>query len=215
MSEHGDTRTGKGFSIRSQDTGEPWFQVKTVYGADGEHKTPYMTRVILGRWRLHIFHRGDLDEDPHDHPWSFWTFPLTPYVEKVYERSGEEIVGKHPRYIAVRVVPAWRWSFRPALHTHKVLGRWGGQGSGANASFPWIAPEVDTMIVDEGVPDLEGGRMIPIKWHFEKRPRKIVTIVRRGPEERKWGFLKLRDGKWCWQHWKDYLLQGGKHAPCE
>ena len=37
----------------------------------------YMTRVWFGRLRVHVFYRGDADADPHDHPWDFWTFPLT------------------------------------------------------------------------------------------------------------------------------------------
>lgn len=45
--------------------------------------------------------------------------------------------------------------------------------------------------------------------------RPIVTLVWRGKDERKWGFLKHRDGRWCWVHWKSYVFGGGKSAPCE
>lgn len=43
---------------------------------------------------------------------------------------------------------------------------------------------------------------------------RIVTIVWRGKGERRWGFLKHRDGRWCWIHWKEYVFHGGGLAPC-
>jgi hypothetical protein len=33
--------------------------------------SPYMTRIWIGRLRLHIFYRGDTEPDAHDHPWEF------------------------------------------------------------------------------------------------------------------------------------------------
>lgn len=153
--------------------------ISTINGAKGEHKTPYMTRVWIGRLRLHIFYRGDADPDCHDHPWDFWTFPLTSYVEETYTALVHPD-GSSQRHI--QVVPAWRLTFRPAEHTHRVLGRYGGQHYG----YP---------LVDNG--------------------KKIVTIVWQGRVRREWGFLRHRDGKWCWTHWKDYVFGGGKHAPCE
>lgn len=161
----------------------------------------------LGRLRLHIFHRGDQDPDCHDHPWDFWTFPLTPYVEEVAEPTGwgeYEANGNTYSYpldsdearfspLAAergrptyrkrwQVVPAWRLTFRPATHTHRVIGRYAG-------------------FEQSGVPVVA---FAP-----------IVTLVWRGKDERKWGFLKHRDGKWCWVHWKSYVFGGGKSAPCE
>lgn len=144
--------------------------------------SPYMTRYWFGRLRLHIFYRGDLDADPHDHPWDFWTFPLTPYVEEVilpHRYKGGEDYERHRQ-----VVPAWRWHYRPAIHTHRVLGRY-----------------ADTTPYDPEWPHIKAG--------------KIITIVWRGSESRKWGFLKNRDGKWCWEPWRKYVYGGGKHAPCE
>lgn len=74
---------------------------------------PYMTRLRIGRFRLHIFHRGDLDPDPHDHPFDFWTFPLASYPEEV---EGE-----------IRIVKAFRLHYRPANYTHRVLSREDGR----------------------------------------------------------------------------------------
>lgn len=176
--------------------------IETIYGVDGEHRTPYMTRAWVGRLRLHVFHRGDNDPDPHDHPWDFWTFPITAYDEEVAERR---IVGtlqdgstyERPWYphsdlmtwervdvtISRNVVEPLRWHHRPAEYCHRVLGR--------------VEQDYD----------------FPSLWH--PRPGRIVTIVWRGSGGRRWGFLKHRDGRWCWVHWKDYVFGGGKHAPCE
>lgn len=176
---------------------ETWIGHSTVYGVDGVHRTAYQTRLWIGRLRLHIFHRGDQDPDYHDHPWGFWTFPLTSYVEEVVEvihhnlvttvdratrtilwddHAGEyfqapaviSILTKQPKRQTVR---AWHWHYRPATHTHRVLGA------------------------------LAGG--------------KIITLVWRERKSRAWGFLKLRDGRWCWQPWKEYVFNGGKSAPCQ
>lgn len=170
----------------------------TIYGKDGEHKTPYMTRWWIGRLRLHIFYRGDNDPDPHDHPWGFWTFPLTPYVEEVIEPHVADAGRRHtiarvfkPEWDRkLQVVPAFRWSYRQATHTHRVLGRF----DPANTKF-----------------DTKTGEVAEPTW----RTGKIVTIVWRGPDERRWGFLKYRDGRWCWTHWKEYVYGTGKSAPCE
>jgi hypothetical protein len=162
----------------------------TIYGADGEHSTPYMTRIWIGRLRLHIFHRDDADPDPHDHPWEFWTFPLTGYVEEVVDPVITDTMAEHDLYeghwdnrtgsamTSFRVVGAFRLHHRTATHTHRVIAR-----------YSWLAGHT-----------VDG---------------KIVTIVWRSRGERKWGFLKNRDGLWCWTPWKEYVFGGGKHAPCE
>lgn len=163
----------------------------TIVGDDG----PYMTRIWVGRLRLHVFHRGDADPDCHDHPWDFWTFPLTSYVEEVAcpelagQRQSARPLGDAP-VLTERVVRAFRLHRRPAEHTHRVLGRY--YFSLDPADLEWL----------------------PEPMHIT-RPGRIVTIVWRGGERRKWGFLKNRDGRWCWQPWRDYRQRGGKHAPCE
>lgn len=78
-------------------------------------------------------------------------------------------------------------SYRPATHCHRVIGRYAGFET-------WES-------VIGGVP--------------ETNDRRIVTIVWRGRNGRKWGFLRNRDGRWCWTPWKEYVFGGGKHAPCE
>jgi len=92
--------------------GDRFFGAQTVYG--------YQTQVWLGRLRFHIFHREDPGEALHDHPWDFWTFPLTSYVEQVLD-DPTDIIDR-------RIVPAFRWSFRKASHTHRIIGRANGRG---------------------------------------------------------------------------------------
>ena len=172
--------------VSSQDYLLGWH---TIYGRDGRHHTPYMTRLWIGRLRLHIFHRGDQDEDCHDHPWNFWTFPLNSYLEEVVDpyvadqvRDGLAPVSAVTRLpqTYLQVVRAFRLHFRPATHSHRVLGRFSGY-SGGQPTFS---------------------------------QRRIVTLVWRSGVERKWGFLKRRDRRWCWVRWREYILEGGKDAPC-
>lgn len=159
-----------------------------IYGANDAYAPPYMTRIWVGRLRLHIFHRGDADPDCHDHPWDFWTFPLTSYVEEVVTLGLDDrpydpyepraFTGK----LQHQVVRAFRLHFRPAEHTHRVIGRFRGRQDGSSE------------------PVAGAGN--------------IVTIVWQGSKRRRWGFLRNRDGQWCWTPWKRYVFEGGKQAPC-
>ena len=182
-------------------TGKPvkrstgWFGFNTIYrGSDGEK---YMTRIWLGRLRLHVFHQPDTDPDPHDHPWDFWTFPLTSYVEEVTTKlpwnDGYET--------RLQVVPAFRWNFRPAEHCHRVLGRYIGITDPWGSTYNFPARKANDLASD--------------RWRISYGRGKMVTILWRSAEYRRWGFLKHRDGKWCWQHWKEYVLAGGRSAPCD
>lgn len=171
-----------------------------IYGRNNEHDTVYMTRFWIGRLRLHVFWRGDKDPDHHDHPWGFWTFPLNSYVEEVvetrsplYDESGNCIEWAPDgavREVYRQVVPAWRLHYRPATHTHRVLGRYVPGRTEFDTAGETPVPSYDSH-------------------------GKVTTIVWRGKDERKWGFLKNRDGKWCWVHWKDYVFGGGKDAACK
>ena len=189
------------------------FGRSVVYGKEDDARTPYMTRYWIGRLRLHIFHRGDADPDCHDHPWDFWTFPLTSYVEEVAIMRRETIMegeeARPPRYDQhTQIVPAFRLTYRPATHCHRVLGPYSGNVADpfghiipCSASRAAELPASFKPYYDVGAPG---------------RPaRKIVTLVWRGKEGRTWGFLKRRDGRWCWVHWKEYVFGGGKSAPCE
>lgn len=90
--------------------------------AEGE---PYMDRwiVYLAGYtiRLHKFYRGDDPTAPHDHPWDFWTFPLTSYIERRFRHCWTSYSGLR------MTVKAFRWHFREAEHRHYVLGRADGQ----------------------------------------------------------------------------------------
>lgn len=197
----GDTDTN-GKPVKS--SADSWWGWNTIYGMDG---SPYMTRAWIGRLRFHIFHRGDLDPDHHDHPWDFTTFPLTSYVEEVAvpigkfvhkdSASGKLTVGPREWRTKRVLVHAFRPHFRPATHMHRVLGRYAGWDK-----FPEGQHEYGRWLDDPFY-------TVPV-W----RPGKIVTIVWRSKPKRAWGFLKNRKGHWCWTDWKDYVFKGGKDAPC-
>lgn len=166
-----------------------------IYGKDGEHQTPYMTRYFFGRLRFHVFHRPDQDPDCHNHPWGFWTFPLTSYVEEVATpwelTEGTDGLLRPTKYVLHQnIVRAWRLHYRPADYTHRVLGAWTGD---------WSMHPLGFMIEDPTV-DLSK----PIR----------TFVLRDRWTEKSWGFLKNRDGKWCWSNFKDYVFGDGKNAPC-
>lgn len=83
----------------------------------GSDRSVFVTRVRVSpqtRWGqiyLHIFHRGDADPDPHDHPSPFWTFPFRSYVELVMLPNGQ---------LAENIVRAWRWHKREATYVHLI-----------------------------------------------------------------------------------------------
>jgi hypothetical protein len=193
------------------------FGMNRIYGAEGDHETVYMTRFWFGRLRIHIFHRGDADPDCHDHPWGFWTFPLRSYVEEVLEeRTRTEYYARrggvvHPEIQTtyyerrVQIVRAFRWHYRPATHTHRVLGAWDKNFDG------WAKTGYRYVTVPGRVPNDERIVVVPAF----KPIGNIPTIVWRDAPSRSWGFVKERLGKWCWTPWKDYVFNGGKSAPCE
>lgn len=195
-------------SAKKQTSSNGRFMGRSViYGKEDEAAIPYAVRYWIGRLRLHIFYRGDQDPDCHDHPWDFWTFPLTSYVEEVAYANGGIIRGDGKTECSWQklrqVVPAWRLTFRPAEHKHRVLGRYSGQVvvPSFGDSFRVGARKANSLPSDRFTPIVAPGR--------------VVTIVWRGPKRRDWGFLKNRDGKWCWVAWADYVFGGGKGAPCE
>jgi len=155
-----------------------WFGMSTIVNGSGEL---YATRIWLGRLRLHIFYRGDTAPDPHDHPWPFWTFPLTSYWEEKYYPMEE-----HGWVYSYKFVRRFRLHYRSARYTHRVLGR--------------AALEPG----DEG--------FCYARAVLSDKP--IVTVVWRGRSERTWGFLRRRNGQWCWTDWRDYIFGGGRDAPC-
>lgn len=140
----------------------------TIYGRGGDAGRPYLTRLWIGRLRLHIFHKGDQDPDPHDHPWDFWTFPLMAYWEMVfYPRTGTE---------RLEIVRAWRPSFRPATHTHRVIGSVNGR---ALITLVWRGP------VKRG-------------WGFWAKVTDDQGRWDKGPRKRRWTrwdqYLESREG---------------------
>ena len=177
------------YSAKHSSAGRFWGFNRIAGAADGK-ETLYMTRLWIGRLRLHVFHQGDQDPDCHDHPWGFWTFPLRSYVEEVIHprRRTHYIPGMGTvsdlYYLReLNVVKAFRLHYRPPTYNHRVLGAYGGM-------------------------EIYGQPF----WHDTGH---VPTLVWRERSTRKWGFTKERDGIWCWVPWKKYVYEGGKHGPCE
>jgi hypothetical protein len=167
-----------------------WSPVRMIHGGpDGKNTTLYLMRwtplpmTPWGQLYVHTFYREDLDRDPHDHPFPFATFPLSAYVEEVFEHSDVRIA--HSWYdeadqvwrnevfparhcFREQVVPAWRWSYRPAEHTHRILRKVSGD------------------------------------WP-------LTTIVWRWPTSRRWGFWTYAETRVerRWTHWKKYVFGTG------
>ena len=88
-----------------------------------EHRTQHWQRLYMDRkyiflpWgtlRLHTFWSGDEYVAPHDHPFDFWTFPLTSYVETVEFKDNREWARK------VQLVQRFRLHKRSAEYRHWV-----------------------------------------------------------------------------------------------
>lgn len=189
---------------------EPFFSFSTIRSRDDSSK--YMTRLCIGRLRLHIIYRGD-DDDCHDHPWDFWTFPLTSYVEEVLYATGGSIQYLpdgttrtfDPQFAKIRqVVPRFKTSFRPAQYKHRILGRYTGEIVLEGHAEKPTAKETPRV----------ANQMFRFGWMPQFNNLPIVTIVWRSPYKRQWGFWKSRAGKWCWMQYHKFL-NGGKNAPCE
>lgn len=121
------------------------------YSRVGLGPTPYLDRYILyafgGTLRLHKFWRGDDDRAPHDHPWTFWTFPFKTYLEDV-----ELLTDKGHWVRRFNSVRAWRWHRRASGYRHIVVGSWD------NKPF-W------TLVITKGVDR---------KWGFWPTPEHFV-----------------------------------------
>lgn len=116
------------FTFKGTDTLEGWRAGVQIgarrFGLEASTVVGKLTKTrYLGRWfayigigtvRLHKFYRGDNDRAPHTHPWAFWTFPLSTYVEKRYDKG---------RYLGMFEVRRWRFHYRSATFEHIVIGR--------------------------------------------------------------------------------------------
>lgn len=137
-----------------------------------ESRWAFMSRKVIGppdnpmliRWRLiqtpiggvylHFIHREDLDRDPHDHPWTFWTWVIRgQYIDSVWPdarligtRHGEVLHGELHK----------RWSFRkfPREQAHRITAT-----HGKVTSLVIVGPKVRTW----GFYGLHDGRFIDWK----------------------------------------------------
>lgn len=141
----------------------------------------YMTRWFFGSLRIHKMYRGDLQRDCHDHPWWFVTFPFTSYVEEVLRfRNGTY-------FRELNIVKAWRFHFRPARYTHRILGPYDKKRTLTDQYFQST---------------LTGS------WNrVSEQTKTMWTFVLRGKVKMKWGFWAVEHeaDEGVWVPAKDYF----------
>ena len=159
---------------------------KSVIG-DARQSQMYMTRYFFGALRYHIMHRGDLDLDPHDHPWWFVTFPLRSYVEEVLTFK-DGVWVKH-----LNVVKAFRFHYRPSRYAHRILG----------PLFPKLP------LGDMYRAGSNQHYEVMDRLGIAEKERRIRTIVLRGKVREQWGFYAIIDGSNAgdWIPSKQYLAE--------
>lgn len=122
---------------------------------------PYLSRWIVwfgwGSIRLHKFWRGDQVRAPHDHPWTFWTFPFKPYMEYVFS-NGETSWGPY-EIRTPRHVEAYRWHKRGIGFKHIVVRRSDGRRD------PWY-----TLVVTGPERQVQDGAVTRADWGFWTEP---------------------------------------------
>jgi hypothetical protein len=108
----------------------------------GPENDPYLTRIMIGRLYIHIFHRGDADPDPHDHPWDFWTFPLVSYWEERWWSEELSLYGGRAHLLPYAwTIRAFRPHWVRAEHVHRVIGR-ADERPGPVVTIVWRGPKV-------------------------------------------------------------------------
>lgn len=163
----------------------PWY--KHIKGGDRStyrREFRLMPDTPWGHLRLFVYRRGDSDPDPHDHPWDFWTFPLSTYAELVMGDDG---------LMTQNWVGRFRWHHRSAYYSHILLGKlvrhwWLGAGvvgTGPFASLVWVCPNLH-------------------KWGFWVRQELVAETW---PVELAGSILthNPRRGGRVWVHWRTYL----------
>lgn len=181
--------------------------VERIYGRDGMHETLHLTRIkltpVTQRWGglyFHIFHRGDEDPDPHDHPWNFKTLPLTSYWETVMDEDGQ---------FHLNLVRAWRWSSRPKDYVHRIVCA--ARGTRVLREAGREATELITT---------ERRKIVTLVWYGPKlrewgfwvrEPQNAYKTERTmrdiGATER--AVKNVVRGHRIWVHWRPYLLGKG------
>lgn len=128
---------------------------------------PYLERVVLEKDRtyLHVIYKGDDDRDPHDHPWDFTSLIVWgSYVEH---------------------------SFLPEPCRDGMPHRWDGPGGmghctacGADRAAVNLVPRRD--VYRSGMHNHKDAADL---HRLELPDGPVVTLVRRGPTVRRWGFM--------------------------
>lgn len=145
-------------------------------------KSPYLERFILdeqtdgSKTYLHVIYASDGDRDPHDHPWNFEsTIVWGSYREETYLRT---CANGHPRFLTREDV---LWC--PTCGNHLVPDQLRMMGTFTPGSVNRKqAHDLHRLTIVQGP---------------------VVTLVKRGPKVREWGFQTLSG----WEDARSYIAR--------
>ena len=146
--------------------------------------TVYLARFIVFQSKycclyIHRFMRSDAD-DPHDHPWNFFTYVISGgYKEAFYDRS-KTIIGTDTR-LAKEGKTYFKDLWDKIINTRLP-------GSIAYRR----ATDVHQVILDRD-------------YEMSEIKQAPFTVCLIGPRLREWGFWPLEDRGSCWVDWRTYL----------
>lgn len=197
-------REGKGPQTEKSTNGRLFG--RSVLGGEGSrNKEVYMVRYWFGPFRLYIMHRGDAGVCPHDHPWWFITFPLTPYIEEVLVEKTAATGTSTYLEKRLNVVKAFRAHFRPAHYAHRILGPM-PVGIPSDQMRFYRDGDGRYIAVDDYVVGMSDAQLAALRSSYPKvYGRKIWTLVIRGSVKWSWGFY--RDWKGTWTKAADYFRE--------
>jgi len=156
----------------------------------GSNEDVYLVRYIVfkSKWGcvyIHRFMRSDAD-DPHDHPWSFWTYVISNgYTEVRYDRSKPAIS-----------LDMERTTLEPGLHNiHLFFSEYWTRSENVRkpGDFSKIrANDIHQVVVDK-------------PRNMDEIKDAPYTICLMGPRVREWGFWPLEMRGTGFLDWREYL----------
>lgn len=163
-------------------------------GPNGE--TVYLVRDIFFKSKygciyIHRFMRSDSD-DPHDHPWNFFTYVISGGYTEVYYDIEQPVIGPTSR-TSEELNPEYEFkSFWTPRENKRVAGSLAYRK----------ATDIHQVVVDK-------------PRTMDKIKDAPFTICLMGPRLRHWGFWKLNNLGSVWTDWRQYLSISPNDARAE
>lgn len=147
-------------------------------------KTVYLVRYIPFKSKLaclyiHRFMRSDAD-DPHDHPWNFFTYVISGGYKEVFYNRNQAVVGTDER-------PGKEGKkYFSSLWTKTINTRLPGSIAYRRAT------DVHQVVLEKD-------------YEMSELAQAPFTVCLIGPRLREWGFWPLEDSGSAWVDWRSYL----------